>query len=223
MHRPVKDFDYAQAVKQGHQLPLLRYLNVDRYVHRPVGALIVKAVYRTSVTPNQLTYASFVLGVVAAACFCQQPRAFVVAGAFIQLAANFLDSADGMLARAKGLNSRFGATLDLMLDRIGDLFLYGSTIVAYYNATGDIRLAMAGLAGLAVFNLQVTLYYLVEQYRKAPRTGMSGETRALISWLIVVCALAARFEVLMWLMIIEPVANILYRVWYLHHLPADPA
>ena len=223
MHRPVKDFDYAQAVKQGHQLPLLRYLNVDRYVHRPVGALIVKAVYRTSVTPNQLTYASFVLGVVAAACFCQQPRAFVVAGAFIQLAANFLDSADGMLARAKGLNSRFGATLDLMLDRIGDLFLYGSTIVAYYNATGDIRLAMAGLAGLAVFNLQVTLYYLVEQYRKAPRTGMSGETRALISWLIVVCALAARFDVLMWLMIIEPVANILYRVWYLHHLPADPA
>jgi len=223
MHRPVKDFDYAQAVKQGHQLPLLRYLNVDRYVHRPVGALIVRAIYPTSITPNQLTYASFVAGVVAAACFCQQPRALVVAGALIQLVANFLDSADGMLARAKGLHSRFGATLDLMLDRVGDLLLYGSTVVAYYNATGDARLAIAGLVGLAVFNLQVTLYYLVEQYRKAERTGMSGETRALISWLIVVCALAGRFEILMCVMVIEPVANILYRVWYFHRMPDEPA
>ena len=223
MHRPVKTFDYAQAVKQGHQLPLLRYLNIDRFVHRPVGALIVRALYPTSVTPNQLTYAAFVLGAIAAVCFCQVPRAFVVAGALIQLAANFLDSADGMLARAKGMHSRFGATLDLMLDRIGDLLLYGSVIVACYHATGDARLAIVGLIGLALFNLQVTLYYLVEQYRKAERTGMSGESRALISWLIVVCALAGRFEILMWVMVVEPVANILYRVWYFHHLPPDPA
>jgi phosphatidylglycerophosphate synthase len=223
VHRPVKSFDYARAVKQGHQLPLLRYLNVDRYVHRPVGALIVRAIYATRITPNQLTYAAFALGVVAAACFCQAPRAFVVAGAFIQLGSNFLDSADGMLARARGVHSRFGATLDLMLDRISDLLLYGSTIVAYYQATGDARLAIAGLIGLALFNLQVTLYYLVEHYRKAERTGMSGETRALISWLIVICALAGRFDILMWLMVVEPAANILYRVWYFHDLPLDPA
>jgi phosphatidylglycerophosphate synthase len=223
MRRPVKSFDYATSVKLGHQLPLLRYLNVDRYLHRPAGALIVRAVYSTGITPNQLTYASFVIGAIAAACFCQGDRALVVAGAFIQVGSNILDSADGMLARAKGLNSRFGATLDLMLDRIGDLLLYGSTIVAYYHSTGDGRLAIAALVGLALFNLQVTLYYLVEQYKKAERTGMSGETRALVSWLIVVCAVAGRFDILMWVMVVEPVANILYRVWYLHHLPVDPA
>lgn len=223
MHSPAKSFDYAQAVKQGHQLPLLRHLNVDRYVHRPVGGMIVRAIYATSITPNQLTYASFVVGAIAAACFCVPARPYVVAGAFIQLLANVLDSADGMLARAKGLHSRFGGTLDLMLDRVSDLLLYGSTVVAYYNATGDARLAIAGLVGLSVFNLQVTLYYLVEQYRDAQRSGMSGETRALVSWVIVVCALAGRFEILMWLMVIEPVINVAYRVWYFHRLPESPA
>ncbi|MEI6668949.1 MAG: CDP-alcohol phosphatidyltransferase family protein [Acidobacteriota bacterium] len=223
MPRRVAPFDYQHAVKQGHQLPVLRYLNVDRFVHRPLGALVVRAVYPTRISPNQITYASFVVGVVAAACFCLPVRGWVVAGACLQLLSNVLDSADGMLARAKGLGSRFGATLDLMLDRIGDLLLYGSTIVAYYNATGDARLAIAGLVGLSAFNLQVTLYYLVEQYRKAERTGMSGETRALASWAIVVCALAGRFDLLMWLMILEPIGNIVYRLWYFHHLPADPA
>ncbi len=223
MHRPVKSFDYAQAVKEGHQLPILRYLNVDRYVNRPMGAFITRAVYPTGVTPNHLTCFSFVMLVAAAALICVDGRTYVVAGAITQLVAAFFDSADGMLARAKGLSSRFGGTLDLMLDRIGDLLLYGSTIVAYYHATGDARLAVAGLVGLALFNLQVTLYYLVEQYRKAERTGMSGETRALMSWLIVVCVLAGHVEILMWLMIVEPVGNILYRVWYFYHLPPERA
>lgn len=223
MHRPVKSLDYARTVKQGYQLPLLRHLNVDRYLNRPAGALITKAVYRTGVTPNQLTYFSFALLIVAAALICVDDRRYVLAGAVVQLVAAFFDSADGMLARAKGLSSRFGGTLDLVLDRIGDAFLYGSTVAAYYHATGDARLAIAGLVGLAMFNLQVTLYYLVEQYRKADRTGMSGETRALMSWLIVACVLAGRLEILMWLMIIEPVANIAYRVWYFHHLPKAAA
>jgi phosphatidylglycerophosphate synthase len=221
MHHPPKQFQYDQATKEGHQLPLLRYLAVDRYIDRPMGALIARAVFNTRVTPNQLTYLSFVLLAAAAGLMCVNDRRWIVAGALLQLVANFVDAADGMLARSKGLSSRFGGTLDLMLDRIGDWLVYGSGIVAYYHVTGDPWLALGGLVGLALFNLQVTLYYLVEQYRKADRTGMSGESRALIAWVLAVCVVAGRFDVLMWLMMLEPVGNILYRVWYFHQLPRD--
>jgi len=218
MHRRAETFDYEKVIKQGHDLPLLRHLNVDRLINRPLGGLIVRAVKDTSITPNALTYMAFVATVVAAACFCIEGRPFVVAGALIQLIANFLDSADGMLARAKSLTTRFGATLDLMFDRIGDLLLYGSLIVAYYNATHDVRLSIAALVGLAIFNLQVSLYYLVEAYEAKTRTGMSGETRALIGWLIVVVTLVCRLEILMGMLVVVPVLNVLYRVWHFHRL-----
>ena len=216
-------FDYQKAVKQGHQLPVLRYLNVDLYVNRPLGGVIARALFATRVTPNQLTVVSFLFNMLGAAAFCMGRYPFIVAGVILQIAGNVLDSADGMLARSRGTCNDFGAALDLILDRIGDLFLYGSVIVAYYRLTHDPLLAVAALAGLAMFNLQVTLYYLVETYKGVKKTGLSGESRALIGWLIFVCMLLSRPDILMWVIVVEPVANVIYRVVYFLSLRRRPA
>lgn len=203
--------DNNNAIKEGYQRPILRHLNVDRLVNRRVGGLIAKMAFRTRITPNQLTYASFALMVGGAVCYCLNHRSFILAGAFLQLLSNFVDSADGILARMKGMSSKFGATLDLILDRIGDLLLYGSLAVAVYHTSHDVRLIILGLAGLAAFNLQVSLYYLIESYNRVPQTGLSGETRAFTSWVIWLCTLINHLEIMIFIAVIEPLASIVYQ------------
>jgi hypothetical protein len=97
---------------------------VDRHLNRRAAALLVKAVYRTRVTPNQLTWVSAVMGWVSGALFALgEPTAFVLAGLAAQLS-SIIDGADGMLARARGQCSPFGSHLDLFLDRVIDFSIF---------------------------------------------------------------------------------------------------
>ena len=96
---------------------------------------IVKVLAKTPVTPNFLTFLSFILATVAGALIA---TANLLAAAFVFLAAGLLDILDGALARQTKRVTRFGAVLDSTLDRLaegvvllGILFLYadeGSTI-----------------------------------------------------------------------------------------------
>ncbi|MBM3294476.1 MAG: hypothetical protein FJY82_08110, partial [Candidatus Aminicenantes bacterium] len=82
------------------------FLRLNRHFNRPAASLIIRAVHRTRITPNQLTCLSFLSGLGAAFIFFQgRPRLFLVAGVLAQLA-SIIDCADGMLARVRGQASR---------------------------------------------------------------------------------------------------------------------
>jgi len=95
---------------------------------------VVKVLAITPVTPNSLTFFSFIIAVSAAVLIATDN--LLVAG-FVVLASGFLDMLDGALARYTNRVSRYGAVLDSTLDRLaegilllGILFLYadkGST------------------------------------------------------------------------------------------------
>lgn len=89
---------------------------------------IVTVLARTPVTPNFLTFLSFLLSAGAAALIV---TANLLAAGFVFLAAGLLDMLDGALARRTNRVTRFGAVLDSTLDRLaegvvllGILFLY---------------------------------------------------------------------------------------------------
>src|SRR3954465_6717559 len=71
-----------------------------------------------SVTPNRLTFAAFVLGLVSAACFWHQGYAWLLAGAVLFHLSFVLDCMDGKIARLNGTGSVFGAWLDYVFDRL---------------------------------------------------------------------------------------------------------
>ena len=48
-----------------------------------------------------------------------------------------------MLARAKGMTSRYGAFLDLFLDRIADFAVLTGASFGYYRYTGSVRVSEA--------------------------------------------------------------------------------
>ena len=89
----------------------------------PLASRLVKfTANRTSITPNQLTLAALLLGLVAAVCFFFGDWYWLLAGAVLFHLSFVLDCMDGKIARLKGNGSVFGSWLDYVFDRIRVLF-----------------------------------------------------------------------------------------------------
>lgn len=117
-----------------------RHLN--RYLSRPVA----RALARTPVTPNQVSFAA--LGVAAGSFVCFA-LGLPVAGAILAQVSSVVDGVDGDLARAKGMTSAFGGFMDSILDRYADgLILLGLTLWAASAASGAAYVWAVGFAAL---------------------------------------------------------------------------
>jgi len=102
----------------------------NRYVHRTLAYLFVLSIFRTRTTPNMITLSTVVIGLVAGCAFVWgTPIAMFVGGACLWAAA-ILDGADGILARAKGLQSEFGRALDGAADALVAVF---TVFPAFYH------------------------------------------------------------------------------------------
>lgn len=101
------------------------------WMARPV-ALVVAWLHRVGVTPNAVTYTSFVL---TAATSVLLATGYFWAGGAMLLFASLLDLVDGSLARATGQSSTFGAFLDSTLDRYSESVTFMA--LAYYYAAVD--------------------------------------------------------------------------------------
>lgn len=88
----------------------------DLVFYRPFAFLIVKAVYRTNITPNQLTFTSIILGVCGGYFFSIGKPAFITAGALLYIASNIFDCSDGQLSRLKHNGTVAGRIIDGIAD-----------------------------------------------------------------------------------------------------------
>jgi phosphatidylglycerophosphate synthase len=188
---PAERFDYRKSLKNVRSYPFLhKYLPVDRFIVRPCASLLVRAVYRTRVKPNDLTLTSFFLALVAGLVYLGgKPISYAVGGVLAMLSTIF-DNADGMLARAKDMKSRYGAYLDLFLDRIADFAVLAGIAFGIYRASLDPRVLMLGLMTLGLYFLQVSLYYLANVYAGNSTNGEGAEAKNLAVFLILVFSLA---------------------------------
>ena len=132
---------------------------INVYVMRPAAGLLVRALYRTSITPNQVTLAATGAGLCAAGLFFQgSPGAFIAAGTCITLK-DLLDSADGQLARAKNVQDRRGRFLDSVGDFLVNLSMFAAIGYILTTTSGDI--AFAFLAGLGFLGITLRVSYHV--------------------------------------------------------------
>jgi len=151
---------------------------VNRYVHRTLAYLFVKSVFRTPITPNMITLSTIVLGFAAGCAFIWgTPTAMLIGGAGLWAAA-ILDGADGILARAKNLQSEFGRALDGSADALVAVF---TVFPAFYHIwvtrhnPYDLVLMVPAL-GLTIVHLAMYDFYK-ESYLRATRARQGGEGR----------------------------------------------
>jgi phosphatidylglycerophosphate synthase len=131
---------------------------INTYLLRPIAHLFVRALYPTNVTPNQVTVASFVAGAIGAALYAFAGPAYLPAAGLCITVKDLLDSADGQLARAKGLYSRFGRFLDSVGDFLVNLLVFGAIGFAMYWQTGWFPVFPLALIGFLGISLRVSYH-----------------------------------------------------------------
>jgi phosphatidylglycerophosphate synthase len=187
------EFSFARAMKKVQSYPFLhRFLPVDRYIIRPPASLVAKALFKTDVTPNQLTMASLFFAVLAAVAYAKGRPASFIAGGCLVLVSTILDASDGMLARAKSMTSRYGAYLDLFLDRIADFVVLAGASYGWFRYTRNSTFLAFGLLTAGLYFLQLGLYYINLLYTRAEKNGEGAEAKSLAALIIFVVSLLRR-------------------------------
>jgi phosphatidylserine synthase len=159
----------------------------NTYVMRPLAAVVVAAIHRTRITPNQVTIASLFVAVASAALFIALPsyRGGLVAVAVLELSYLF-DCADGMLARYKKLASPTGHLFDFFVDEIKAVMLAGAIGVRLWRtggfgvdgrawAQGEPAFLLAAVAAVAIVASAISLTNFV---RRPELTGKATPTEA---------------------------------------------
>lgn len=97
----------------------------DLFFFRPLAFLFVKLIYRTSITPNQITLAALFIGVIAGIMYAQGLPYGFICGAILFVIYNVLDCSDGQLARLKKNGTHAGRIIDGIADYIatGSVFI----------------------------------------------------------------------------------------------------
>lgn len=96
----------------------------DLFLFRPLAFLLVKAIYRTSLTPNQLSVFSMVLGVAAGILLGTGGPAAAVVVVVLLFLSVVVDCADGQLARLKKNGTHMGRVVDGAIDYVVGAAMY---------------------------------------------------------------------------------------------------
>ena len=124
---------------------------------------VVRLLYPTSITPNQITFLSLIFGLASAGFYVSGIPDALVWGAVFLYGKVFLDNVDGNLARARGTTSRFGRFLDSLADFLVTVLVYIAVTMYLVRTTGVQEYWILGLLGLLFCFMQSTffVFYLV--------------------------------------------------------------
>jgi phosphatidylglycerophosphate synthase len=122
----------------------------NTWLHHMVRNSVVKPLAKTSVSPNQLTTARIVTGVIAAVCMAYGPQWHTIGGGVFVLSV-LLDRIDGDLARLTKCTSQFGHRYDMFSDAICNiLVLLGLGIGLIDGSLGVWAAFMGAISGASV-------------------------------------------------------------------------
>src|SRR5687767_6788357 len=148
---------------------------INLWFNRPLAYAFVALVYRTPLTPNQVTLLSIAVGAGAAACWGYGTPQAMLWGGILLWASAILDGADGILARAKQSFSELGRALD----GSADLIVAGLTVAAalhhLWHRHFSWPLLLAVPPVLVMTALQIHLYdYYKESFLLRTRLDWNG-------------------------------------------------
>ena len=94
------------------------------YILRPIAFVFVKLLYPTSITPNQVSLMTIIVGIISGYLFSQGTvTCFVIAGG-LYFFCMVLDCVDGMIARLKNSGTAVGRIIDGVADYLVGISVY---------------------------------------------------------------------------------------------------
>ena len=124
---------------------------------------VVRMLYSTPITPNQITVLSFFVGLLSMGFYVSGRSDSLVWGAIFLYGKVLLDNIDGNLARVRGTSSRLGRFLDSLTDFLVTVMIYIGISFYLVRTTGDNGFWFLGFFGLLACFMQSTffVFYLV--------------------------------------------------------------
>jgi len=89
---------------------------LDLFFYRPLALVLVKIIYPTNITPNQLTITAIFVGVASGCVYATGLPNSCIYGAILFMLYNIIDCSDGQLARLKKNGSHAGRIIDGIAD-----------------------------------------------------------------------------------------------------------
>jgi len=159
-HRILMSFD----VQKMNKLPLEdRFFDVNDLWYF-WNVWMVRLLYPTRITANQVTGLSLVMGVLSAISFIWGGESSHLWAGFFLYLKILLDNVDGNLARVRGEESRLGRFFDSLTDFTVSLLVYFSAMFRLVMDTGEWGWVFLALAALLSSYLHCSyfVYYLVK-------------------------------------------------------------
>lgn len=134
---------------------------IDLFFYRPLAFLLVKSIYRTKITPDQLTLGAIVLGLTGGFFYAFGLQQTSIVGAIFYILFIIFDCSDGQLARLKKNGTKIGRLLDGIADYIVVAAIYVGLAIGY-TEKGEQPGAILIL--LAISGVSITIQSLLVDY-----------------------------------------------------------
>lgn len=121
--------------------------------NRKISTQILKYLAKTKITPNQVTFISFLIALIAGFLFSKGTYLYLVLGAILVELSFTLDCVDGQLARFRNMCSSFGAWFDGILDRLSEFTILFGLCFGFYKQSSDVKIWIWGLVALSTIFL----------------------------------------------------------------------
>ena len=135
----------------------------DLFFYRPLAFLLVKLIYKTNITPNQLTISAIFMGVIGGCFYAQGLPQYFIIGALFYMMFNILDCSDGQLARLKKNGTHTGRIIDGFADYIAVTAVFIGIGIGFANKQNNPAVYWMLLVATGVSNTVHAV--LVDYYR----------------------------------------------------------
>lgn len=147
---------------------------MDRLVTRFISRQLTRVFLKTSLTPNQITFLSLMIGLGSAWSFFQGTYTSGLIGSILLMVSAWVDCTDGEIARLKFMETPTGARFDIFCDNIVHFFVFFSIGMGLFFQTGDPLYKLYG--GLAVYGSLVSFMILGGIIVEKKQAAGQGET-----------------------------------------------
>jgi len=148
----------------------------NRFVARPLAAVVLVPLEHTRITPNQVTLGTLIVFLASMLTIALVPTwGGLLAGVGVLEFAYVLDCVDGQLARLRGTSTPIGAHLDFLMDELKAFLLVAAVGVRLWRADGDARWLLEGLLALVAVAAAISLTTFLRRPEYAAATGTARQ------------------------------------------------
>jgi len=145
-------------------------------IYRPITEQIAKFLFKTNITPNQITTFGIFISIIAGIFFSLGEWKYLIIGAILAQCVLITDLLDGQVARYKKLRTMFGRWYDKIANKIFKYIMFLGATIGAYRVSGDYMILIVGI--IAIFNVTMIsfvslvkhFYDFSKNYSELPKT-----------------------------------------------------